>query len=151
MSEESQIVLNRLKGRIESIISSYESAVFENRELKDKLAASQRELETSKQTIKELTEKLEKVNARKWKFKVGDVLAFEGLTFQVIELLDNNKYLYKVEKFDYCHILKQAGFSVNRDICYFDTHDRVDLIESPSDYSAHLFRLLEEERNKKCF
>ena len=101
--------------------------------------------------IKELTEKLEKVNARKWKFKVGDVLAFDGLTFQVIELLDNNKYLYKVEKFDYCHTLKQAGFSVNRDICYFDTHDRVDLIESPSDYSEHLFRLLEEERNKKCF
>ena len=101
--------------------------------------------------IKELTEKLEKVNARKWKFKVGDVLAFDGLTFQVIELLDNNKYLYKVEKFDYSHILKQAGFSVNRDICYFDTHDKVDLIESPSDYSAHLFRLLQEERNKKCF
>ena len=101
--------------------------------------------------IKELTEKLEKVNARKWKFKVGDILAFDGLTFQVIELLDNNKYLYKVEKFDYSHTLKKAGFSVNRDICYFDTHDRVDLIESPSDYSAHLFRLLEEERNKKCF
>lgn len=59
MSEESQIVLNRLKGRIESIISSYESAIFENRELKEKLAASQAELETSKQTIKELTEKLE--------------------------------------------------------------------------------------------
>ena len=101
--------------------------------------------------IKELTEKLEKVNARKWKFKVGDILAFDGLTFQVIELLDNNKYLYKVEKFDYSNTLKKAGFSVNRDICYFDTHDRVDLIESPSDYSAHLFRLLEEERNKKCF
>lgn len=101
--------------------------------------------------INELTEKLEKVNARKWKFKVGQVLAFEGLTFQVLELLDNNKYLYKVEKFDYNHTLKKAGFSVNRDICYFDTHDRVDLIESPSDYSAHLFRLLEEERNKKCF
>ena len=101
--------------------------------------------------IKELTEKLEKVNARKWKFKVGDVLAFDGLTFQVIELVDNNKYLYKVEKFDYSYTLKKAGFSVNRDICYFDTHDRVDLIESPSDYSAHLFKLLEEERNKKCF
>lgn len=101
--------------------------------------------------INELQEKLEKVNARKWKFKVGDVLAFEGLTFQVVELLDNNKYLYKVEKFDYSNTLKKAGFSVNRDICYFDTHDRVDLIESPSDYSAHLFRLLEEERNKKCF
>ena len=40
MSEESQIVLGRLKGRIESIISSYESAVFENRELKEKLAAA---------------------------------------------------------------------------------------------------------------
>ena len=101
--------------------------------------------------IKELNEKLEKVNARKWKFKAGDILAFEGLTFKVVELLDNNKYLYKVEKFDYCNIVKTAGFSVNRDICYFDTHDRVDLIESPSDYSAHLFKLLEEERNKKCF
>ena len=101
--------------------------------------------------IKELTEKLEKVNARKWKFAVGQVLAFEGLTFQVLELLDNSKYLYKVEKFDYNNTLKKAGFSVNRDICYFDTHDRVDLIECPSDYSAHLFRLLEEERNKKCF
>ncbi len=59
MSEESRIVLERLKGRIERIISSYESAVFENRELKEKLAASQKELETNKKTIKELTEKLE--------------------------------------------------------------------------------------------
>lgn len=59
MSEESRIVLERLKGRIERIISSYESAVFENRELKEKLAASQQELETNKKTIKELTEKLE--------------------------------------------------------------------------------------------
>ena len=59
MSEESRIVLDRLKGRIERIISSYESAVFENRELKEKLATSQQELETSKKTIKELTEKLE--------------------------------------------------------------------------------------------
>ena len=101
--------------------------------------------------IKELIEKLEKVNARKWKFKIGDVLAFDGLTFKVIELLDNNKYLYKVEKFDYNNTLKKAGFSVNRDICYFDTHVRVDLIESPSDYSAHLFRVLEAERNKKQF
>lgn len=101
--------------------------------------------------ISELQEKLEKVNARKWKFKVGDILAFEGLTFQVIELLDNNKYLYKVEKFDYCQVLKKAGFSVNRAICYFDTNDKVDLIESSNDYSAHLFKLLEEERNKKCF
>ncbi len=59
MSEESRIVLDRLKGRIERIISSYESAVFENKELKEKLASSQQELETSKKTIKELTEKLE--------------------------------------------------------------------------------------------
>ena len=59
MSEESRIVLERLKDRIERIISSYESAVFENRELKEKLAASQQELETNKKTIKELTEKLE--------------------------------------------------------------------------------------------
>lgn len=51
--------MERLKGRIERIISSYESAVFENRELKEKLAASQQELETNKKTIKELTEKLE--------------------------------------------------------------------------------------------
>ena len=59
MSEESRIVLDRLKGRIERIISSYESAVFENRELKEKLVTSQQELETSKKTIKELTENLE--------------------------------------------------------------------------------------------
>ena len=51
MSEESRIVLDRLKGRIDRIISSYESAVFENRELKEKLANSQQELETSKKTI----------------------------------------------------------------------------------------------------
>ncbi len=59
MSEESQIVLGRLKGHIEKIISSYESAVYENNILKEKLAASQAELETSKRTVKELTDKLE--------------------------------------------------------------------------------------------
>lgn len=101
--------------------------------------------------ITELQRRLEKVNSRKWKFRVGDVLAFEGLTFKVIELLDNSEFLYKVEKFDYNWTLKKAGFKVNRDICYFDANDRVDLIESSNDYSAHLFRLLEEERNKKCF
>ena len=80
-----------------------------------------------------------------------DDLIEERKPISYTHLLDNNKYLYKVEKFDYSNTLKKAGFSVNRDICYFDTHDRVDLIESQSDYSAHLFRLLEEERNKKCF
>ncbi len=59
MNEESQIVINQLKSKIEQIISAYESAAFENKELKEKLAASQQELETNKQTIKELGEKLE--------------------------------------------------------------------------------------------
>ncbi len=59
MSEEGQIIISRLKGRIEHIISAYESAVFENNELKRQLQASQQELETSKKTIKELKDKLE--------------------------------------------------------------------------------------------
>ena len=61
MNEESQIVLGRLKGHIERIISAYESAVFENKELKEKLATSQQELDNSKKTIKELTEKLDRL------------------------------------------------------------------------------------------
>lgn len=59
MSEEGQIIISRLKGRIEHIISAYESAVFENNELKRQLQDSQQELETSKKTIKELKDKLE--------------------------------------------------------------------------------------------
>lgn len=59
MSEEGQIVISRLKGKIEHIISAYESAVFENNELRKQLQTSQQELETSKKTIKELKDKLE--------------------------------------------------------------------------------------------
>lgn len=66
MNEQSQIVINRLKGHIETIISSYEVAVFEKRELevklndtKEKLATAQQELETSKRTVKELKEKID--------------------------------------------------------------------------------------------
>ncbi len=59
MSEEGQIVISNLKSKIEHIISAYESAIYENKELKEKLAASQQELETNKKTIKELGEKLE--------------------------------------------------------------------------------------------
>lgn len=61
MSEESQIIINRLKSRIEHIISCYETVVFENNELKESLAASQQELGTSKNTIKELEKKLEQL------------------------------------------------------------------------------------------
>ncbi len=66
MSEESQIVINRLKGHIETIISSYEVALFEKRELetklaecREKLASAQQELETNKKTVKELKEKID--------------------------------------------------------------------------------------------
>lgn len=59
MSNESQIVVNRLKGHIETIISSYEVAVYENRELKEKLAEAQKEIENNKKLIKDLGEKLE--------------------------------------------------------------------------------------------
>ncbi|MBR7157879.1 MAG: hypothetical protein IKD16_05730 [Bacteroidales bacterium] len=66
MSEESQIVINRLKGHIETIISSYEVALFEKGELetklaecREKLASAQQELETNKKTVKELKEKID--------------------------------------------------------------------------------------------
>ena len=66
MNEQSQIVINRLKGHIETIISSYEVALFEKRELetklaecREKLASAQQELETNKKTVKELKEKID--------------------------------------------------------------------------------------------
>lgn len=66
MSDESQIVINRLKGHIESLISSYEVTLFEKRELEQKLAATseklattQQDLEKSKKTVKELGEKID--------------------------------------------------------------------------------------------
>lgn len=59
MGEESQII-TRLKGHIEHIISCYETALFENSELKRRLSESHNNFEKYKTKVKELEDKLEK-------------------------------------------------------------------------------------------
>ena len=59
MSVESQIVINKLKGHIEQIISKYELALSYNSSLKGQLDKITEELETKNNRIKELEQKVE--------------------------------------------------------------------------------------------
>ena len=61
MGTESQIVIGKLKGRIEQIISKYEVALSENIALKEQLQKTTEELETKNDTIKELEQKVEQI------------------------------------------------------------------------------------------
>ena len=54
MSAESQIVIQKLKGHIEQIISKYELALSENISLKGELEKCKTELEERNTRIKEL-------------------------------------------------------------------------------------------------
>ncbi len=59
MSAESQIIVEKLKGRIEQIISKYELSLSENVSLKEELEKNRRELEESRKRVKELEGKME--------------------------------------------------------------------------------------------
>lgn len=61
MSGESQILIGKLKEHIGEIISKYESVASDNILLKEELSACKKELETSKNTIRELERKLEQL------------------------------------------------------------------------------------------
>lgn len=59
MSAESQIIVEKLKGHIEHIISKYELALSENISLKEELEKCKTELEERNTRIKELEHKVE--------------------------------------------------------------------------------------------
>lgn len=59
MSVESQIVVRKLKGHIEQIISKYELALSENAALKGELERCTSELENKEKRIRELEKKVE--------------------------------------------------------------------------------------------
>lgn len=59
MSAESQIIVQKLKGHIEQIISKYEFALSENISLKEDLAKCKADLENRNNKIKELEQKVE--------------------------------------------------------------------------------------------
>ncbi len=59
MSAESQIVVEKLKGHIEQIISKYELALSENISLRDELEKYRTDLENRNDRIKELEQKIE--------------------------------------------------------------------------------------------
>lgn len=59
MSAESQIVIQKLKGHIEQIISKYELALSENISLKEELEKHKTDLEEKNNKIKELEQKVE--------------------------------------------------------------------------------------------
>ena len=59
MSVESQIVIQKLKGHIEQIISKYELALSENISLKEELEKNKTDLEEKNNKIKELEQKVE--------------------------------------------------------------------------------------------
>lgn len=59
MSVDSQIVIQKLKGHIEQIISKYELALSENISLKEELEKHKTDLEEKNNKIKELEQKVE--------------------------------------------------------------------------------------------
>ncbi len=59
MSAESQIIIRKLKGHIEQIISKYELALSENEALRKELEGCLEELENKRERIKELEKKVE--------------------------------------------------------------------------------------------
>lgn len=59
MSVESQIVIQKLKGHIEQIISKYELALSDNISLKEELEKHKTDLEEKNNKIKELEQKVE--------------------------------------------------------------------------------------------
>lgn len=59
MSAESQIIIRKLKGHIEQIISKYELALSENEALRKELDGCLEELENKRERIKELEKKVE--------------------------------------------------------------------------------------------
>ncbi len=61
MGTESQIVIGKLKARIEQIISKYEVALSENIALKEQLQKTTEELEIKNDTIKVLEQKVEQI------------------------------------------------------------------------------------------
>ena len=61
MSVESQIVIQKLKGHIEQIISKYELALSENISLKEELEKHKTDLEEKNNKIKELEQKVEQM------------------------------------------------------------------------------------------
>lgn len=101
--------------------------------------------------IQELENKVEKVKSKMWKFKVGDVVAYNKFTFKIIELIDNNSdALYKAEKFDYHGIIKNAGYTtiLNNIIMTFNNEDKLTKIVSIEDYTSYLLNLLIEKEQK---
>ncbi len=81
MGQESYIIVERLKNHIRDIISKYEIVISENNTLKEELSLCKTELETNKNNIKELEEKIERLqlvkafvasgDARETKQKIG--------------------------------------------------------------------------------
>ena len=59
MSVESQIIIQKLKGDIEQIISKYELALSESISLKEELEKCKTDLENKNNRIKELEQKVE--------------------------------------------------------------------------------------------
>ncbi len=59
MSAESQIIVGKLKGHIEQIISKYELAISENISLREELEKCKTELEERNTRIKDLEKKVE--------------------------------------------------------------------------------------------
>lgn len=102
--------------------------------------------------IQELESKLEKVKSKMWKFKVGDVVAYNKFTFKIIELIDNDSNaLYKAEKFDYHGVIKNAGYDISLYygvIITFTNEDKLIKIGSIEDYASYLFNLLVEKEQK---
>lgn len=61
MSVESQIIIQKLKGQIEHIISRYELALSENISLREELDKYKSDLENRNNRIKELEQKVEQM------------------------------------------------------------------------------------------
>lgn len=89
MSVESQIVINKLKGHIEQIISKYELALSYNNSLKEQLDRVTNELERKESRIKELELKVEQMQlAEAFTASVEDVKEAKKKIGKIVKEID---------------------------------------------------------------
>jgi len=89
MSVESQIVINKLKGHIEQIISKYELALSYNNSLKEQLDRVTNELVRKESRIKELELKVEQMQlAEAFTASVEDVKEAKKKIGKIVKEID---------------------------------------------------------------
>lgn len=126
---------------VNSNLNIFKNEIMTKEATQDKLTELEMKLI---EKIAELNEKLEIVKNKQWKFKVGDIVIHDKFVFEITELIDDSKWLYKARKYDFAGVIDKAGFSLPKETtenCYFDTNDNLIKLTHWTDYAAQLLKL----------